>query len=120
MTVVNNGLGEVANLIIGGGTAFSYIAIGTGTTAATVSDTDMETETQRDSATTSRVTTNTSDDTSQWVKTFSFTGSEAVTEYGVFNDASAGTMLLHIVDDAVNVSDGDSLQVTVKLVGDQA
>jgi hypothetical protein len=120
MTVTNIGLAEMANLVIGGGTAFSYIAIGTGTTAATVGDTALETEVQRESATTSRVTTNTSNDTSQWVYTFNFSGAAAITEYGVLNADTAGTLLLHIVDSAVNVNDGDSLQVTIKLVGDQA
>ena len=115
MTVTNTGLAEIANLTIGSGTAFSYLAIGTGTTAAAVTDTALETETQRESATTSRVTTDTTNDTSQWVYTFSFSGVEAVTEFGVFNDATVGIVLGRTVDSAVNVSSGDSLQVTYKV-----
>ena len=120
MTIVDTGLAEVANLIIGSGTAFDNIAIGTGITGAVVGDTALETEVQRETATLSRVTTNTANDTSQWVNTFAFTGDVAVTEYGILNAASAGVLLLRIVDSAVNVASGDNLQITIKLVGDQA
>lgn len=115
MTVTNAGLAEVANLTIGSGTAFTYLAIGTGTTGADVTDTALETETQREVATTSRVTTDVTNDTAQWVRTFSFTGTVAVTEYGVFNAASSGVLLARTVDSAINVNDGDSLEVTYKV-----
>jgi len=115
MTVTNTGVAEVANLIIGSGTAFSYLGIGTGTTASGATDTALETETQREAATTSRVTTDVTNDTSQFVYTFSFSGSEAVTEAGVLNAASVGTLLARQVFSAINVVSGDSLQVTYKV-----
>ena len=50
--VVTAGLTEVALLLRGSGTAFGYVAIGTGTTAAVIGDTALETEIQRGAATT--------------------------------------------------------------------
>ena len=117
--IVNAGKAEVANLIIGGGTPFSYIAIGTGTGSASATDTALGSETHRVSAATSRVTTNVSNDTAQLVATFSgYSGTEAVTESGVFNASSGGTMLCRQTFSALNIDwdAGDSLQVTWKIV----
>jgi len=125
--ITNAGLAEVAGLInsdqAGSLTAFDYIAIGTGTTAASASDTQLEAEIvgsggeRRGGAdvTGTRVTTTVTNDTSQWVTTFSFTGSFAVTESGVFNQASGGTMLSRQTFSAINVASGDSLQITWKV-----
>lgn len=94
------------------------IALGTGTTAAAAGDTALQTEIttnggQRGAATTSNQTTSTTGDTARWVKTFSFTGSFAVTEEGLFdNNSSGGNMLARQVFSAVNVVNGDSLQIT--------
>jgi len=99
--------------------AFTYIAIGTGTTAASTADTILETEIttdggERASATCSRVTTAQTNDTAQDVVTFTFTGSFAVTESGVLNASSSGVLLARQVFSAINVASGDSLQVTWK------
>ena len=101
----------------GGEAAFDYIAIGTGTTAAAIGDTTLESEIttnggQRGAATVSRVTTDTTNDTAQMLLTFTFTGSFAVTESGVLNAASSGTLLCRQVFSAINVASGDSLQIT--------
>jgi hypothetical protein len=122
--VVNAGLAGVASRINGAGgeAAFTYIAIGTGTTAPAPTDTALQSEITtgggaRAAATTSRVTTDTPNDTAQNVVTFTFTSSFAVTESGVFNAAGpppAGTMLARQTFAAINVANGDSLQVTWK------
>lgn len=94
------------------------IAIGTGTTAAAAGDTALQTEITtgggaRGAATTSNQTTTTTGDTARWVKTFSFTSTFAVTEEGLFdNNTSGGNMLARQVFSAVNVVNGDSLQIT--------
>jgi hypothetical protein len=54
-------------------------------------------------------------DTAQLDKTWSVSGTKAVTECGIFNDASAGTLLGRQVFTAVNVVSGDSLQVIYKV-----
>lgn len=103
----------------GGEAAFTYIAVGTGTNAAAAGDTTLQTETatsglSRANATASRVTTTVTNDTAQLVNTFTVTGSVAVTESGVLNAASVGTLLARQVFSAVNVVNGDSLQITWK------
>lgn len=116
--VVNGGKAAVAGLIIGSGTPFGYIAIGTGTTAEAATDTAMEFEIARKAATTSQVTTTVTNDTARFEATFSsadgLTGTSAVTEYGIFDAATGGTMLSHAIKPAKNMDwdAGESLQVT--------
>lgn len=117
--ITNAGAAGVASRINGSGgeAAFTYIAIGTGATAAAAADTTLQAEIttnggQRASATASRATTDVTNDTARLVLTYSFTGSFAVTESGVLNASSAGVLLNRQVFSAVNVVSGDSLQVT--------
>jgi len=120
MVVTNAGKAEVAALIgsdtSGDGTPFDYIAIGTGTTAESASDTALENEIQRAAATGSRVTVNVTNDTLQLVKdAFTFGSSYAITESGVFNASTGGTMLCRKTFDAINVTSDDTLKVTWKI-----
>lgn len=117
--VTDAGKAGVASRINGSGaeSAFTYIAVGTGTTAAAASDTALVTEIvdsglARANATASRVTVDVTNDGAKLTNTFTVTGSKAVTESGVFNAASAGTLLARQVFSAINVASGDSLQVT--------
>ena len=117
--VTSAGMAGVASRINGDGSeaAFTYIAVGTGTTAADADDTTLETETaasglSRAGATASRTTTDVTNDTATLVKTFSVTGTVAVTESGVLNAASTGVLLARRVFAAVNVVNTDSLMVT--------
>ena len=118
--VTDAGRAAVAGLINGVITNFfEYIAVGTGTTAANVADTALETEItgsglDRVSATTSRVTTDTTNDTAQLATTFTVTGTKAVTESGVLDSASTGTLLARQVFSAINVVSGDQLTITWK------
>ncbi len=105
------------------GTKFDAIAIGTGTTAPAAGDTQLGAEItggggQRISAasvTGTRVTTSTANDTGQFVGTFSFSASYAVTEAGLLNNSTGGDMLSRQTFAAINVISGDSLQVTWKI-----
>lgn len=117
--VTDAGKAGVASRINGAGSeaAFTYIAVGTGTTAANASDTTLETELassglSRASASVSRTTTDVTNDSAQLTNTFSVTGTQAVTESGVFNAASSGVLLARQVFSAVNVLNGDSLAIT--------
>lgn len=97
--------------------AFVYIAVGVGTTAAAIGDTALESEIvdsglARASATASRVTTDTTDDSARLTYTFTVTGTKAVTESGILNAGSGGTLLARQVFSAVTVVNGDSLSVT--------
>lgn len=119
--VTTVGKALVAGRINGSGSpaAATYIAVGTGTTAAAIGDTTLETEItdsglQRASATVSLATTDTANDTAQLVLTYTVTGTKAVTESGVLNASSSGTLLARQVFAAINVVSGDSLQITWK------
>ena len=119
--VVSAGKAGVASRINGADAeaAFTYIAIGIGTTAPAAGNTILESEIttlggQRGAATCTRVTVTVTNDTAQLILTYAFTGAFAITECGVFNAASVGTLLARRVFSAINVANGDSLQVTWK------
>ena len=115
--ITNDGKASVAGLILAdvSETPYDYVAIGTGTTSASASDTALEAETHRVAGTGSRVTTSTTNDTAQLQATFNFSASYSITESGVFNASSGGTMLCRQTFSAINVNDGDSLQITWKI-----
>lgn len=120
--ITNAGFALIAGRINGSGSpaAATYIAVGTGTTAANVADTTLETESataglSRAAASVSLVTTTVTNDTAQMVVTYTVTGTVAVTESGVLNAASTGTLLCRQVFSAINVVNGDSLQITWKV-----
>lgn len=122
--IVNTGLAEIAGLIgnTGTPTAFTYLAVGSASTAAAATDTTLETELtdgglERASANVSRVTTTTTNDTLQLVKTFSVTGTKTVREVGVFNDSSVGIMLSRsVLTSDKNLENGDTFTLTYQLI----
>lgn len=112
----------------GAAAAFTSIGMGTGTNAAAVGDTALQTGVGAGgsadsgvhvlataSVTASRVTTSVTNDTAQLQGTVSITGTIAVTESGVFNADTNGTLLCRQVFSAINVVNGDSLQLTWKV-----
>lgn len=120
--VVSAGSAGVASRINGAGAeaAFTYVSIGIGTTSPVAGNTALETERDQDGATNtthksaaaSRTTTDVTNDTATLIVTFSFTATLAVTESGVHNATPDGTMLARQTFSAINVANGDSLQVT--------
>jgi len=120
--VTTAGKAGIADLIgpQGSSAAFDYIAVGTGTTGAAAGDTTLETELaasglSRAQGTASRITTDVTNDTAQVTKTFTVTGTQAVTEAGLLDAASSGNLLARQTFSAVNVVNGDSLAVTWKI-----
>lgn len=111
--IVNTGLASMSALLLAdiSETAYDYIAIGTGTTAAAAGDTALGTEQMREAGTGTQVTTTVTNDTAHLESTFNITSTLAITEAGMFNAASSGTMLNRQVFSAVNVVDGDTLVV---------
>lgn len=121
--ITNTGKAEIANLAgnVSTPASFTYLAIGTGTTAAAATQTALVTEItdtglERAAATVSRVTTTATNDTLQLVKQWTATGAKAVTECGAFNAASTGIMLGRQVFSAINTANGDTIQVTYKFI----
>jgi len=108
--VVDTGLAYIADRMADAAeSAMSHMAVGTGSTAAAAGDTTLGTEAGRTSLTS---TTQTNEDV-VYIATFSAgTGTGALTEAGLFNAASAGTMLCRTVFSTVNKGASDSLQIT--------
>lgn len=89
--------------------AMSHMAIGSGTTSAVVGDTALETELGRVSLTSTTVTSN----SVAYVATFpAGTGTGAVTEAGILNASSSGTLLCRTVFSVINKGAADTLGIT--------
>lgn len=117
--MTNAGFAGIASRINGSGAeaAFTYIAMGLGTTAANAANTALESELatlglSRANSTASRYTTTVTNDSAQLINTFAVTGMAAVTESGILNAASTGTLLCRQVFSAINVVNTDNLQIT--------
>ena len=115
---------EVDNLVVSDGKDFvasrmegttdavmSHMAIGTGSTAAAAGDSALGSEVARVALTSTTVSSN----TVTYVATFgagSPSSAAAVTEAGLLNASSAGTMLCRTVFDVVNKGTADSMTIT--------
>lgn len=89
--------------------AMSHMAIGSGTTAAANGDTALGSELDRNALASTTVTAN----ELAYVTTFAAgEGTGAVTEAGLFNAVSGGTMLCRTVFSVVNKSINDSMTIT--------
>jgi len=125
-SITNDGFANIAGLVLSdvGGVAYDYMAIGTGTIPADPTDIALGEQSGTRLVTEgSRSTISVDNDTAQWVTTFSqandptLTGTDAITEVGIFNAVSGDNkMLLRIVfaAESMNWDAGDSLQMTVK------
>ena len=113
---------EVKNLVVDAGldyiasrmkdtsaTAMSHMAIGTGSTAAAAADTTLGTEADRNALTSTTVT----DNAVAYVASFAAgEGTGAITEAGIFNASSSGTLLCRTVFSVVNKGASDSMTIT--------
>ena len=116
--VVSTGLAYIASRMKdAAATAMSHMAVGAGSTAAAAADAALGSELGRVGLTsTTIVTTSVSNDAVQYVATFAAgTGTGAVTEAGIFNDASTGTMLCRTVFAVINKGALDTLTITWKV-----
>ena len=108
--VVDTGLDYIASRMKDAtATAMSHMGLGTGTTAAAAGDTDLQTLVGSREALDSTTVT---DNTINYVCNFEandVTG--AITECGVFNASTGGTMLCRVVFSAVNLTSTDSISV---------
>lgn len=117
--VVNTGLAYIASRIkdATAGT-MTHMAVGTGTTAAAAADTALGTQlgSRVGLDSTNLVTTSATNDSVQYVATFAAGASTgAITEAGIFNDSTAGTMLCRTVFAVINKGALDTLVITWKV-----
>lgn len=92
---------------------FKFHDSGVGITAENVADTAMETTDGEARATGTQ--TESAANAYRSVGTISYTTTKAITEHGLFNDLTAGTLMDRTVFAAINVVNGDSIQFTYTL-----
>lgn len=92
---------------------FKFHDSGVGTTAEAAGDTGIETTDGESRATGTQ--TESAANAYRSVGTISYTTTKAITEHGLFNDVSAGTLMDRTVFTAINVVNGDSIQFTYTL-----
>jgi hypothetical protein len=107
--VVTSGKVFIASRMVGSTTAMSHMAIGAGTVAAAVADTALGAELRRvvmESTTSAQAI-------ATYVANFpAGVGSGAVTEAGILNAASVGTLLCRTVFPVVNKGEDDAMSIT--------
>lgn len=115
--ITTNGKEALASLLYSGTVTattntFRYLGIGTGTGAESAADTALGTESARHTGTVSYV----SGAIYQVKATFAAgTGTGAITEYGLFNSSSAGTMFCRDLEAVINKGAGDTLTATLQV-----
>ena len=107
--VVTAGLGFIASRMAGTSSAvMSHMAIGTGTVAAAAGNTTLGTEVNRQAL----GSTTHSAATVVYVATFNpGAGTGAITEAGILNNSSGGTLLCRTIFAVVNKAAGDTLTI---------
>ena len=110
--VVSTGLNFIVNRMKDAtATAMSHMTLGTGTTAAAAGNTTLEAEIS--GARVALTSTTVSANQITYIASFAAgVGTGAVTESGIFNASSGGTMLCRTVFPVVNKQAGDSMTVT--------
>lgn len=122
--VVNLGIGLLNNRLKSGDALSgepNMVMWGTGTTPVDVTDIGLETPATEPmiAGTSSLTTTNTLNDTYEVIATMVCNPiSKAITEVGLFD--MGGNIFSRGTFDPINVSEGDSIQFTIKTVTDQA
>jgi hypothetical protein len=108
--VVTAGKVYIASRITSGSTTvMSHMAIGTGTATPAVANTTLGTEAGRVSLASFSASSNTVTATATFP---AGTGTGAITEAGIFNASSSGTMLCRTTFPVVNKAAGDSIAIT--------
>lgn len=109
--VVSAGLNFICDRMEGTSEAvMSHMGLGSGTTAVAAGDTDLESLLGSREALDS---TTVSSNTITYVSSFEAgDATGAVTEAGIFNASSSGTMLCHVVFAAINKAAADTMSVT--------
>ncbi len=122
IAINNKVVQEIDNLVVTAGknfvasrikdataSAMSHMAIGTGSTSPAAGDTTLGTETARVALTSTAVT----NADVAYVSSFGAgTGTGAITEAGLFNASSAGTMFCRTTFSVVNKGADDSMTIT--------
>ena len=107
--VVTAGKNWVADRMNNANTVMTHMAVGTGTNAAAAGDTTLQTESDRNTLTSTTVTANAVAYVATWA---AGDATAALTEAGIFDAASGGDMLARTVFSVVNKGAADSMTIT--------
>jgi hypothetical protein len=108
--VVTVGKNYIASRMVGtASTVMSHMAIGTGTGTPIAGDTTLGTEAGRVALTAFTASTNTVTATATFP---AGTGTGAITEAGILNNSSGGTLMCRTTFPVVNKAAGDSIAIT--------
>jgi hypothetical protein len=107
--VVTTGRDWLADRSISNPSAMSHMATGTGTTTQVLADTSLETELAR----VALVSSSRLDNTVTFAATFNAgVSTGALTEAGILNAATSGTMLCRTTFPVINLQAADSISIT--------
>ena len=107
--VVQVGLNYIASCILSSTSSpFTYMALGTSSTPATLADTTLGSELVRQVFTSASTSANVVSISTTYA---AGTGTGAITEAGIFNASSGGTMLSHVVFSVINKASTDTLTI---------
>lgn len=127
MGVPNAGLAVIADRLHPNGSLnpFRYVQYGSDATAFAVTQTDLVAPITtggagRTLAAGSRDTTNTTNDTTVWEVSHTFTADHTLRETGIFTEAAAGDMGYRQVIGTLLVKNGQTLYQRAEMVHDQA
>ena len=114
-TVTSVGKSAVAGLILSdvAGTAFDYLAVGTGNTAPGTASTALVAELYRTGGTGTR---NTSTATATLSGSFAITASATLREMGILNSSSTGTLLARATFSDLAVNNADTVNAIYNIV----
>lgn len=107
--VVNAGLDLIASLLAGSGSIPSYAGIGTDSSDPTAAQTALVGQVRRVAITSIAAVNNTVTVAADFTGTN--VGTESIKEFGVFNAATAGTMLARFITSTISFAVGDTLQL---------
>jgi hypothetical protein len=107
--VVTAGKEWVADRMNDANTVMTHMALGIGTTAAAAGDTTLDSELDRNTLSSTTVSTNTIAYGCTWA---AGDGTGAITEAGLFDAATGGDMLARTVFSVVNKGSSDSITIT--------
>lgn len=114
--MTNVSLAVITGLVFNTGaqTAFTYLALGTGSGAVSAGSTTLGTELStlglsRTTATISQTTTAQTNDTASLTHTWNVTGSTTINEIGIFNASSNGVMCARALTGAIPVQNTNVL-----------
>ena len=116
--IVDAWLNAIRDFIYGDSITYpGFIAIGTGTTAASSSDTTLETEILPDGANRNAITSRTKPAAKkvrlQTIIAAGHANGNALTEVGVLNAATGGTLMNHVINTVVNKTAAFELKIQI-------